>query len=392
MGSVLMLVLVLFGGLMGLLEAYQFNVGGKDGWVLNPSENYNHWAGRLRFQVNDTLFFKYKKGSNSVLVVTKQDYDQCNTQKPIMKLDNGDSVLKFDRSGLFYFISGVKANCDKGQKLITLVLAVRKQQKSPPPMAAPPAPVGQTPAPSLSRPHQARQPVSVSGGVNFTGGSDSGTFPKSPSPSGSIPSPSPVVSYAPVGQTPALSPKSPSPSMSTPSLSPVASPVGQTPVPSPKSASPSSSTPSPSPVVSTAPVGPTPAVSPAPATAPMTNAPVPSPTSNFSPSSAPANAPVSTTPANSPAISPTTANTPSMSPSPATASTPPSPPPAPSTTITPPPSISASSPSGAPGSTPANNSSAPPPSSAPALTPGVVLVSSITLVLSVCMGSFIAVP
>lgn len=35
--------------------AYQFNVGGKSGWVLNPSENYNHWAGRMRFQVNDTL-------------------------------------------------------------------------------------------------------------------------------------------------------------------------------------------------------------------------------------------------------------------------------------------------------------------------------------------------
>lgn len=36
-------------------HAYQLIVGGKDGWVINPSENYNHWAGRLRFQVNDTL-------------------------------------------------------------------------------------------------------------------------------------------------------------------------------------------------------------------------------------------------------------------------------------------------------------------------------------------------
>lgn len=37
-------------------EAYKFNVGGKNGlWVVKPSENYNHWAERMRFQVNDTL-------------------------------------------------------------------------------------------------------------------------------------------------------------------------------------------------------------------------------------------------------------------------------------------------------------------------------------------------
>ncbi|KAL0306520.1 UNVERIFIED_CONTAM: Early nodulin-like protein 3 [Sesamum radiatum] len=106
-------------------HAYQLIVGGKDGWVINPSENYNHWAGRLRFQVNDTLLFKYKKGSDSVLVVNNQDYDTCNTANPILRLDDGNSVFKFDRSGPFFFISGNKSNCDKGQKLIIVVLAVR---------------------------------------------------------------------------------------------------------------------------------------------------------------------------------------------------------------------------------------------------------------------------
>jgi hypothetical protein len=49
---------VLFVILMGFLstsQAYKFFVGGKDGWVLDPSENYSHWAERNRFQVNDTL-------------------------------------------------------------------------------------------------------------------------------------------------------------------------------------------------------------------------------------------------------------------------------------------------------------------------------------------------
>lgn len=37
------------------VDAFQFRVGGKDGWTLNPSEKYAHWAARMRFQVSDTL-------------------------------------------------------------------------------------------------------------------------------------------------------------------------------------------------------------------------------------------------------------------------------------------------------------------------------------------------
>ena len=52
------LLLFLFGILSGS-QAYTFYVGGKDGWVLYPSENYNHWAERMRFQVSDTLGEQY---------------------------------------------------------------------------------------------------------------------------------------------------------------------------------------------------------------------------------------------------------------------------------------------------------------------------------------------
>lgn len=34
---------------------HTFYVGGESGWVLNPSEPYNHWAERNHFQVNDTI-------------------------------------------------------------------------------------------------------------------------------------------------------------------------------------------------------------------------------------------------------------------------------------------------------------------------------------------------
>lgn len=47
--------LMMVGFLSGSSQAYQFHVGGRDGWVLNPSENYTIWAQKNRFQVNDTL-------------------------------------------------------------------------------------------------------------------------------------------------------------------------------------------------------------------------------------------------------------------------------------------------------------------------------------------------
>ncbi|XP_073133863.1 early nodulin-like protein 14 [Henckelia pumila] len=132
--------------------AFQFRVGGKDGWSLNPSENYPHWAERMRFQVNDTLLFKYKKGSDSVLVVTPEDYEKCGWGNPILKLDGGDSVFKFDRSGPFFFISGKKSNCDKGQKLITVVLAVRHDHDHDHDHDLPPQGPSMAPAPEWQSP------------------------------------------------------------------------------------------------------------------------------------------------------------------------------------------------------------------------------------------------
>ncbi|XP_057450988.1 early nodulin-like protein 3 [Lotus japonicus] len=136
-------------------QAYKFIVGGKDGWVVKPSEKYSHWAERNRFQVNDTLYFKYKKGSDSVAVVTKEDYDACNPKNPIHIMDGGDSTFQFDRSGPFFFISGNVENCQHGQKLIVVVLAVIHNQhhhsdQSPSPSAPPSSPV---PPPAEAQPH-----------------------------------------------------------------------------------------------------------------------------------------------------------------------------------------------------------------------------------------------
>lgn len=99
--------------------------------------------------------FKYKKGSDSVAVVTKEDYDACNPKNPIHIMDSGDSTFKFDRSGPFFFISSNVENCQHGQKLIVVVLAVIHHQhhhsnQSPSPSAPPSSPV---PPPAEAQPH-----------------------------------------------------------------------------------------------------------------------------------------------------------------------------------------------------------------------------------------------
>ncbi|PIA36624.1 hypothetical protein AQUCO_03300076v1 [Aquilegia coerulea] len=168
------LVILMMGFAVFSSDAYTFFVGGKQGWVVKPSEGYDQWSSRNRFQVNDTLVFKYNKETDSVLVVNnKQDYDSCNISSPVQKLEGGDSSFKFDKSGPFYFISGNQTNCQNGQKLLIVVMSPRI--KSPPPSPVAPSPSGGATPPSPAAP-----PPS-SGGTpptTPTGGS-------TPSPSGS---------------------------------------------------------------------------------------------------------------------------------------------------------------------------------------------------------------
>ncbi|RDX57979.1 Early nodulin-like protein 2, partial [Mucuna pruriens] len=85
---------------------YTFHVGGKYGWVIKPSEDYTVTGPR-------ETDFKYKKRSDSVLVVNKEDYDSCKSKNPIQKMDDGDSTFMFDKSGPFFFINGNVQNCQR---------------------------------------------------------------------------------------------------------------------------------------------------------------------------------------------------------------------------------------------------------------------------------------
>ncbi|XP_010551167.1 PREDICTED: early nodulin-like protein 1 [Tarenaya hassleriana] len=135
MGSSKTVLLFVFASVyvFSCVSCSEFVVGGEDGWVVPTSTKdlYNQWASKNRFKVYDTIRFKYKK--DSVLVVTEEEYKNCRSSKPEFFSNKGDTVFNLDRSGLFYFISGVSGHCQKGQKMIIKVLDVESPHQSPPP-------------------------------------------------------------------------------------------------------------------------------------------------------------------------------------------------------------------------------------------------------------------
>ncbi|TKY58043.1 Early nodulin protein 1 [Spatholobus suberectus] len=114
--------------LFGFSLAKEILVGGKtDAWKIPASESdsLNQWAGRSRFQVGDYLVWKYDGGKDSVLQVSREDYGNCSISNPVKEHSDGTTKVKLDRPGPFYFISGAKGHCEKGQKLVVVVLTPR---------------------------------------------------------------------------------------------------------------------------------------------------------------------------------------------------------------------------------------------------------------------------
>ncbi|MBA0658037.1 hypothetical protein Goklo_010278 [Gossypium klotzschianum] len=116
----------LFFLFLSFTEAKEILVGGKtDAWKIPSSESdsLNRWAEKSRFRIGDSLVWKYDGGKDSVLQVTKEAYASCNTSNSIAEYKDGNTKVKLDRSGPFYFISGAKGYCEQGQKLHVVVLS-----------------------------------------------------------------------------------------------------------------------------------------------------------------------------------------------------------------------------------------------------------------------------
>ncbi|XP_044958493.1 early nodulin-like protein 1 [Hordeum vulgare subsp. vulgare] len=122
-----------------------FTVGGVERGWRQPApgeETYNHWATKNRFHVGDFLHFRYD-GNDSVLVVTRDDYKRCGTDRPVLRLEGGEARFRLERSGFLYFISGAPGHCDAGQRFTLRVMAERDNGGGgAPPTEAPAMPPG----------------------------------------------------------------------------------------------------------------------------------------------------------------------------------------------------------------------------------------------------------
>ncbi|EEF35433.1 Mavicyanin, putative [Ricinus communis] len=130
--KLLLLLFTIFSSLHYFsVSSFEYQVGGNKGWVVPPANDtriYNDWASENRFQVGDSIRFRYKK--DSVMEVTEEEYKKCNSSHPTFFSNTGNTVYKLDHSGPLYFISGVSGHCQKGQKMVVKVMAAEEDYSS----------------------------------------------------------------------------------------------------------------------------------------------------------------------------------------------------------------------------------------------------------------------
>ncbi|KAL6838397.1 hypothetical protein ACP4OV_031803 [Aristida adscensionis] len=107
-------------------EARDFVVGGANaGWDAPPqADSLARWAAANRFHIGDNLVFG---AAESVLEVTRDDYNRCSTASPIAAHraapGAGAVTVPLPRSGAFYFVGGAAGSCQKGERVVVVVMS-----------------------------------------------------------------------------------------------------------------------------------------------------------------------------------------------------------------------------------------------------------------------------
>ncbi|KAK7399132.1 hypothetical protein VNO78_10308 [Psophocarpus tetragonolobus] len=97
-------------------------VGEEMGWNLPPYPGfYDEWAKKRSFAVGDVLVFRYHAGLNTVVMVDRNDYEQCTSKNILRTFFLGNSSVTLEKPGDFFFFSSVGKHCEAGQKLHIIV-------------------------------------------------------------------------------------------------------------------------------------------------------------------------------------------------------------------------------------------------------------------------------
>ncbi|KAL6221413.1 PREDICTED: early nodulin-like protein 1 [Fragaria vesca subsp. vesca] len=115
--------------LFALSEAREVTV---DGWTVQNSDHLTKWTHRHHFTAGDVLKWNTSTSKSfdpPVLQVTKEAFESCDISNP---LKANVTEVTLNPAGMFYFISGVKENCDKGLKITVKVHAHRNKDHGAP--------------------------------------------------------------------------------------------------------------------------------------------------------------------------------------------------------------------------------------------------------------------
>ncbi|XP_057767823.1 early nodulin-like protein 12 [Salvia miltiorrhiza] len=149
--------LVLFLALLHSSQAREFHViDDKASWQIPSSPDaFDKWAQNNRFEIGDSIVFKYDGKADSVVEVSEADFKTCSASNPIKSFSDGNTVIALDKSGPLFFISAAPAHCQKGQKLHIRVLSANHHHHHRPAAAPAPSPIAHhSPAPAPA-PHNA---------------------------------------------------------------------------------------------------------------------------------------------------------------------------------------------------------------------------------------------
>lgn len=148
---IVVLVIALAAAMLHGTEAKKYQVGGDLGWTVPPggASTYASWASKHTLKVDkDTLgnassthhavhvhfnfhdyedkfrwlffysaVFDFKAGENDLTIVTKENYDSCNTKDPLYQFKSPGVVVGASMPGTFYFTCSFTGHCHKGQKV-----------------------------------------------------------------------------------------------------------------------------------------------------------------------------------------------------------------------------------------------------------------------------------
>ncbi|KAM2193440.1 hypothetical protein ACFX1R_027722 [Malus domestica] len=114
-GCLLLVVVALWKG----ATAETYKVGDDLGWTIPPAGSvaYSTWANAKRFQIGDTIEFKWS-GEHRVAEVTQADYDSCSKDNPLGFYDSSPTRIVLTSNLTRYLICTEDSHCSRlGQKV-----------------------------------------------------------------------------------------------------------------------------------------------------------------------------------------------------------------------------------------------------------------------------------